>query len=523
MSIHDFWPISSPPREGQIEALDWLEKQSAKYLIVQAPVGSGKSLLGMTYSRFKSEHVGDSYILTPQKILQHQYEQSFKNDRLVSLYGKSNYNCHHHKTSCETGNMLSKGSCSNCPWMTKRSQAIAAPNVVLNYKLALLYFAKAEFFRKRKLIVCDEAHTLEQHLVDFDAPIIKRELAISLAVEWIKPKDMNHAQEWLIDDFLPGLLQRIDQLRPEIEAIKENGSPSKREVQKIQDYTRLIELFDELSTIAALSAEALNVARVLVHSNTEISFKRLKGDYAFKGILDRFGDQFLFMSSTIIDPIKFCEDLGIDQTQMAFLDVDSEFKPENRPVFAVPLMKVNASWALPERQCERDELVDGLNSILNMHPKESGIIHTGNFKVAEFICDNIKTKHRIIHHNPTGMMDRDEAIKTYLAQASSIPTILVSPSCTEGLDLVDDLGRFAIFTKVPYGNLTDQWIKRRMELSGEWYKRQALISIIQGGGRVVRSPTDKGTVYILDSGWLPLYDVIKTSVPNWWKEAYQCI
>ena len=68
--------------------------------------------------------------------------------------------------------------------------------------------------------------------------------------------------------------------------------------------------------------------------------------------------------------------------------------------------------------------------------------------------------------------------------------VLISPSLTEGLDLKEDLGRFSIFVKVPYPFLGDEWVKRRLELSDEWYQRQAFQNIVQGGGRVVRTPDD---------------------------------
>jgi len=101
------------------------------------------------------------------------------------------------------------------------------------------------------------------------------------------------------------------------------------------------------------------------------------------------------------------------------------------------------------------------------------------------------------------------------------PSILISPSITEGLDLVDDLARFAIFAKVPFGYMGDQWIKRRMQMSNEWYQRRAVISIIQGGGRVVRSKEDWGVVYILDESWGFLYNQTRNRIPQWWKDAYQ--
>jgi Rad3-related DNA helicase len=60
-----------------------------------------------------------------------------------------------------------------------------------------------------------------------------------------------------------------------------------------------------------------------------------------------------------------------------------------------------------------------------------------------------------------------------------------------------------------------------MSLSNTWYSIQALIAIIQGGGRVVRSPDDWGHVYILDSAWENLYRRAKYMIPKWWKDAYQ--
>ena len=69
----------------------------------------------------------------------------------------------------------------------------------------------------------------------------------------------------------------------------------------------------------------------------------------------------------------------------------------------------------------------------------------------------------------------------------------------------------------------DQWIKKRMEISPEWYQRQTLINIIQGGGRVVRSETDSGVVYIVDASFGYLYKSAHHMIPRWWKDAYQVV
>ena len=164
-------------------------------------------------------------------------------------------------------------------------------------------------------------------------------------------------------------------------------------------------------------------------------------------------------------------------------------------------------------------MLNTIQAIAEMNKEHSGIIHTANFQIAKWLVENLKVSQRIYHHNPGKVrMDRNTVINSF--QDDSTPSILISPSSTEGLDLKDDLGRFAIFCKVPFGYLGDEWIKTRMNLSDDWYKRRALIDIIQGGGRVVRTETDWGTVFILDESWNFLFRTTNHMIPKWWKSAY---
>ena len=168
-------------------------------------------------------------------------------------------------------------------------------------------------------------------------------------------------------------------------------------------------------------------------------------------------------------------------------------------------------------------MVNKVLEILEMHKDDSGIIHTGNFAIASWLVEEIElaAPQKIFHHNPESGDDRGAVIDAF--QAYKQPSILISPSITEGLDLKDDLARFAIITKVPFGFLGDQWIKRRMELSKEWYQRRALIDIIQGSGRIVRSTEDWGNTYILDASFRYLFQQVHESVPTWWKDAYRVV
>ena len=525
------WPFPYPARPNQVKAMEWLLSQKAKYLILEAPVGSGKSNIGLAYSAHLSpDSNGNSFILTPQRILQEQYETSFRDNPktpLFSLYGKSNYECHTKNASCEIGSLV-KPRCSNCPHTLAKAAAKRTPNVVMNYKLALLTFGYTMTFEDaRPLMILDECHTLEQHLVDFDAVSITYARAKKYDLPWHVYTSIESARKWVASTYLPKITDVKQKMEREVEYLidKPGGSLTTTELRKLKDYNALCDHVDEVTEISVQPLDYLEQHYVLVHDKVTMSFKRLKGAYTFRRILDTRADRILFMSSTILNKDGFCYDLGIDPKDAAFLSLDSEFPVENRPVIYMPQMKMNASWKeeTKQRDNERKQMLAVVKQLLEAHGTESGLIHTANFQIAKWLVEELQGKipHQIYHHNPDSGDDRNSVINGFMSNPK--PSVLISPSSTEGLDLKDDLGRFAIFVKVPFGYLGDQWIKKRMEMSTEWYQRRALIDVIQGGGRVVRGPEDKGNVYILDASWAYLYKQTFSMIPKWWREGYNTI
>src|SRR5204863_197468 len=112
-----YWPFAEyPPRETQLFIQEWIQEQDPKikYFLLEIPVGGGRSPIALNLSGWFAQNYGDAYILTPQKILQKQYEDSFEKSLLHSLYGKNNYSCTPKGTNCEVGSTL-KPRCSACP------------------------------------------------------------------------------------------------------------------------------------------------------------------------------------------------------------------------------------------------------------------------------------------------------------------------------------------------------------------------------------------------------------------------
>ena len=525
-NIHDYWSFDYPERDNQTLALDWLAKQKAKFLILEAPVGSGKSNIGVTYSRYLGQRTpqGDSYILTPQRILQKQYDDSFADDpdiNLKTLYGKSNYTCGSKKTTCDIGSIV-KPRCAQCPHADARKAAVLASNTVLNYTLALSSFAYTPVFKPRKLMILDEAHTLEEHLVNFDAVGVFEYRCKKHDMKFKKHNKLRPALQWVKDYYLNAINTRLADMEHAVDHLYDKAGTdlTRREIKQLREVAKFGEYVDEIRIMSLRTPDYVEDNFVLVNDNVSFTFKRLYGSYSFDRIIKPQAERFLLMSSTILDKDGFCRDLGIDRKDAAFLSLDSDFPVENRQTFYMPQMKMNYGWNGPERTKERKHTSDAIEKICLSHSEEKGIIHTANFAIAKWLIGELKHKipHEIFEHGADVDLDRNTVIDQFMEY--NHPAILISPSSTEGLDLKEDLGRFAIFAKVPYGFLGDQWIKRRMEMSSEWYSRRAMINIIQGGGRIVRSETDTGAVYITDQSFNYLYSQTIGITPKWWRDAF---
>ena len=62
-----------------------------------------------------------------------------------------------------------------------------------------------------------------------------------------------------------------------------------------------------------------------------------------------------------------------------------------------------------------------IEHLCELHKGDKGIIHSANFKIAEWLVDNLKTTHAIMHHNPDSGDDRNSVIDAFIK--SKKPTL----------------------------------------------------------------------------------------------------
>ena len=309
--ILSFWPFGEfPPRTSQEIVQEWIQKQSPdiRYFLLEIPVGGGKSPLALNLSGWFSRNFGDAYLMTPQKILQKQYEDSFEPHLLHTLYGKGNYKCEPKNTNCDIGSDI-KPRCENCPHKHAFNKMAPAANVVMNYSLGLNLFKYVADengpVRHRKTIVFDEAHTLEHHLTEFNAISFSEMRCKKLNVRFIIPKYTGEALDWIRHQYMPALADKISKLSPEVQRIlnEMEFEPGRKlsmdEQRQIKDLRELREHRESITEqLIVRPIEEIDARYVLVNeTKTSFKFKELYGKHIFKELIEPMADKFIFMSS----------------------------------------------------------------------------------------------------------------------------------------------------------------------------------------------------------------------------------
>ena len=145
---------------------------------------------------------------------------------------------------------------------------------------------------------------------------------------------------------------------------------------------------------------------------------------------------------------------------------------------------------------------------------ENVVVHNcHSYKIAQYLKRNVRSK-RLITHNTE---NRIKKLKIHMADTR--PTVLLSPSMQEGVDLKGDLSRFQILCKVPYPYLGDKLVKKRMHKWKWWYPLQTAKTIVQSVGRSVRSVDDTAVTYILDADFDRFYDKHKSLFPQEFRDT----
>lgn len=529
-----FFPFNDP-REEQKRAiqfgLDAFLKGKKRFLVIEAGTGVGKSAIGVTIANYINAYLpigagytAGAYVLTTQKLLQEQYLRDFGPGRgsMLSIKSAANYQCefYRNQTCAESKRVLNSTGklhadpnfvrcCrQNCPYTRDKAAFIASPLSVTNYSYFMAETMYAGRLEPRSLIISDEAHNLEAELskfieVTFSEKFAKDTLKIKCAASMRSPNDVF---DWISKSYKPTLAKYIQKVEEQIEEAIVSNNPSFGDLSK--QYELLDKHICKVNRFISNYSSDNWIMNVLEAKNEKrggrrFEFKPIDVSLYSHDILFKFGERHVLMSATIINKDMFCRTLGIKDDEVDFISIESPFPVENRPTHYLPVGKMSAG----DIERTLPVMMDILRDILKAHPNEKGIFHAVNYKVVNYLRDNLRDPRLLIQNDE----NRDAILRKHVE--STEPTVLVSPSMTEGVDLRDDLSRFQVFLKMPFPYLGDQVTQKRMKLNEGWYPFVTARTIIQGVGRSIRNETDTAVTYILDSCWEQFYRQNKKLFP----------
>lgn len=501
-------------RSSQKEAIEFILNEflgsNKKFVILEAGTGVGKSAIGYTVAKNiltspkkTVDYEIGSYFITTQKILQDQYLRDFSKHGMKSIKSSTNYQCFFHKqNNCSTSLRLLKNtdresrffkSCiRNCNYKNEKKNFIDGSLGVTNFPYFLAETSYSGKLEPRQLLVIDEAHNIETQLSNFvEITVSDRFSRKLLKIPMPDLRTQEQAFNWINNVYVPKLRSHIKH----VEEMLEKYSGLKQKLKEFTTIARQYELLDKHASKINRFLQIYNhnnwvYNQIEAHgrSSKKIEFKPIDVSPYAEEMLFKFGEKVIMMSATILDKESFCESLGLNVDEVSFISIKSPFPAKNRPVYFVPIGRMNKSNidnSLPK-------MAAAVRKILAKHKDQKGVIHTHTYKIANYIKKNVKDKRLLIHDGET----REETLEKH--RKSKRPTVLLSPSMTEGVDLANDASRFQVVCKIPYPYLGDKMVMQRMNRWKWWYPLQTVKTLIQSVGRSIRSSEDYAVTYILD-------------------------
>jgi ATP-dependent DNA helicase DinG len=561
IEIMKHFPLKLPPRPGQDKALDFIErmvKDGVEDIIIEAPTGAGKSAMGAAACNWAANwspiDMGEGQLTKPggfylvtQIGLQKQIIADVKANHVAHdfacLWSSSKYPCDGGKLdrnrveqadfeafdppddsrlsiTCQMGLKNKKPACQGrlgktCPYMIARGAFDQAIFSLTNYPWFLTERMFVGQLQPRNVMVLDECHTLERQLLKFGEIAISESLLREWDVRGLQVpeiEDMQQFANWLETRYLPHINERLGDYLSMAKALDDgmDSNLSKRITALENQVQKIVACVDGVRT------KPDNWVYWYEQTDRDGNAAYCKPlDAAPYMDLIRSGAAVrIYMSAFPGEKHIFCESLGLDPDAVAWIRLASEFSKDNRPV----IMGLVGSMSRRNQDTTLPALLRVVDKIMTQHAEEKGVIHCHSYELGQKILDYLKrTKHgsRILY--PKRADERDELYKRH--QHDPKPTVMLSPSMTEGYDFKFDEARWQIIAKVPYPYLGDRQIAAKKDRSQAWYDLQTVMSIVQASGRVCRDATDYGVTYVLDSDFKSLWDKRRDMFPKWFQEA----
>lgn len=519
MDLSKFIPFDSkefrPYQEETINKIIDSIDDGNRFTILNAPVGSGKSLIGYVVAKYLNSFEEQTYLCTGTKILQSQYIEDFTD--VQTIKGRMNFECKsepllncsngmcqtHAKYFCghkptlkeqweyndlslptfpietENGNIFygdiefDEWFLSDmCPYWEQKIKGVMLPITMLNYDYIISDSRFANHLPFRKLLVCDEGHNIEK--------ILMRQLETTFSPSAVN-NEVGYSFEY--SHTIVGWASQFD-IVADLYKKKIKKTKSDRQMIKMQEKYEKFHLLHRM-----LEENPENWVFIQEKKNNHIfyTFKPIMVS-EYTGLIFDIAQHVLIMSGTVLKQDIFAKELGIDEFE--YIEIPSIIPSTRRPI----VKSYVGSMATSSVDFTMPNMIRKINFLAEKHQDEKGVIHTFTYAIAKRFKQALRSNNRFMFHD---QKNKEEVFERFKKNKTN--KILVSPVAFEGIDFPYDQARWQCICKEPFPNMRDPQISVRDSIDYEWVFRQRCLVLSQMYGRTNRASDDFSITYLLDS------------------------
>lgn len=366
-----------------------------------------------------------------------------------------------------------------------------------------------------KMLVCDEAHDADSQLTKFAGVDITRKECFELGMEWLGGSGGHSVDDWR-EWSAQNNTVITDKLEREKERLRsQNGAGWSRQLKRYRDMKRKLDKLSDMRVeddwILTENQDRQN-GRQNGKSIWSVRMDPLVPARYAEKILWRGVEKVVLVSATVRP--KTAELLGINGSELDFIEFPSNFDPARRPFVVVPAIQLN-------RRTEQDDgkmrlWLARLDSVIDRLKHWKGVVHSVSYDRGNFILNNSRHSSIMVTHDT-----RNRAEMVELFKQMEAPAILVSPAVETGYDFRGDQARWQAVTKIPFASVTDPLIKARQDRDKDYGRMLATQKLMQAYGRSTRADDDWSVTVMMDGNFAWFYRSARKFMTRFFVEAVQ--
>jgi Rad3-related DNA helicase len=518
-------------------------RAGVKVVFIDAPTGSGKTLMGEAIRSIVNPHDSSPYVCTT-KSLQAQIQDDFPYAKI--LKGRANYPTRYHPEDypiescddCDTqrihiepstppewlkadlkeygllrltstdkdGNLWANrcdlcGVQPMCTYIQARDEALYAPLCVTNTAYYLREANGPGRTSNRRLTIVDEADEFFNTVLDTFTVQVPRYLLHRMPrPETQKPEDIG-----------PWIEKMLNWLRIEYSTWERDKRAKVAEIGA-KKYRRRMNGLSQLIQNLSIAGEDDGLwvyEGPSKRSRKDYKVATLRPVWAGEWIHDyvwAHADQWVLMSASFVSCDLEAQHLQLEPDDYAVVKIDYAFEPERKPVRFWPSAKPYTSKEERAGFNTAHDAAKKIYKILGWYPDERVLVHTVSHQRTKDIARALRaiTDRTIIDFDGGGSDLREERIAAYRATEGAV---LVSAGLERGYDFKYDDCRVCIIAKTPFPYFGDPVVTARVHGHGPvgqaWADMTTARAATQMVGRGMRAEDDWLVTYILDAAFRP--------------------